>query len=138
MAFGACDYFGNEQQDWIFINSTTIYDLLDAGNVTYGTYAEWYTPVNTSRGPNDCNNQLYLGPLDNTDPRWNNPVYRRVDVMPLLFSTYTDSYSRCSKIFNASAQWDADVFSGNLPGVYTYTYTYTACSHMCMYRCDVC
>jgi hypothetical protein len=115
----AGDYFGIENQDWYNINATTVYDLLDEAGLDYATYAEWYTPVKTSRGPNDCNNALYLGPLDNTNPRWNNPVYRRVDVPPLLFSTYTSNYTRCARIYNATAQWDQDVFSHNLPA-FTY------------------
>ncbi|RHZ50289.1 hypothetical protein CDV55_101342 [Aspergillus turcosus] len=116
----AGDYFGIENQDWYNINATTIYDLLDAKGLDYATYVEWYNPVATKRGPHDCNNALYLGPLDNTDPRWNNPVYRRVDVPPLLFSTYTSNYSRCAKIYNATAQFDDDVFSGNLPAYSFY------------------
>jgi Phosphoesterase family len=116
----AGDYFGIENQDWYNINATTIYDLLDAKGLDYATYAEWYTPVATARGPNDCNNELYLGPLDNTNPRWNNPVYRRVDVPGLLFSTYTSNYTRCSKIYNATAQFDSDVKSHNLPAYSFY------------------
>ena len=111
----AGDYFGLENQDWYNINATTIYDLLDAKGLDYATYAEWYTPSATARGPNDCNNELYLGPLDNTNPRFNNPSYRRVDVPPLLFSTYTSNYTRCSKIYNATAQFGADVMSRKLP-----------------------
>ena len=111
----AGDYFGIENQDWYNINTTTIYDLLDAKGLDYATYAEWYTPVATARGPNDCNNALYLGPLDNTNPRWNNPVYRRVDVPALLFSTYTSNYTRCSKIYNATARFDEDVSAHTLP-----------------------
>jgi len=116
----AGDYFGIENQDWYNINTTTIYDLLDAKGIDYATYAEWYTPAPTSRGPNDCNNELYLGPLDNTNPRFNNPVYRRVDVPALLFSTYTSNYTRCSKIYNATAQFDWDVKSHNLPAYSFY------------------
>jgi Phosphoesterase family len=116
----AGDYFGIENQDWYNINTTTIYDLLDAKGLDYATYAEWYTPVSTARGPNDCNNALYLGPLDNTNPRWNNPVYRRVDVPALLFSTYTSNYTRCSKIYNATAQFDSDVWSHKLPAYSFY------------------
>jgi hypothetical protein len=114
------DYFGIEQQDWYNVNATTIYDLLDVKGLDYATYAEWYTPVSTARGPNDCNNALYLGPLDNTDPRWNNPLYRRVDVPGLLFSTYTSNYTRCSKIYNATAQFDWDVKTHNLPAYSFY------------------
>jgi hypothetical protein len=116
----AGDYFGIENQDWYNINATTIYDLLDARGLDYATYAEWYTPAATARGPNDCNNALYMGPLDNTNPRWNNPVYRRVDMPPLLFSTYTSNYTRCSKIYNATAQFDSDVRSHNLPAYSFY------------------
>ncbi|KAH8556761.1 hypothetical protein BGW37DRAFT_448703 [Umbelopsis sp. PMI_123] len=116
----AGDYFGIENQDWYNVNTTTIYDLLDAKGLDYATYAEWYTPVATERGPNDCNNALYLGPLDNTNPRWNNPVYRRVDVPALLFSTYTSSYDRCSKIYNATEKFDSDVRSHNLPAYSFY------------------
>jgi hypothetical protein len=116
----AGDYFGVENQDWYHINATTVYDLLDAKGLDYATYAEWYTPAATSRGPNDCNNAMYMGPLDNTDPRWNNPVYRRVDVPALLFSTYTSNYTRCSKIYNATAQFDQDVKSHKLPAYSFY------------------
>jgi hypothetical protein len=116
----AGDYFGIENQDWYNINTTTIYDLLDAAGLDYATYAEWYTPVATARGPNDCNNALYLGPLDNTNPRWNNPVYRRVDMPALLFSTYTSNYTRCSKVYNATAKFDSDVRSHNLPAYSFY------------------
>src|SRR6266576_2750213 len=111
----AGDYFGIENQDWYNINATTIYDLLDAKGLSYATYAEWYTPAATARGPHDCNNELFMGPLYNTYPQWNGPVYRRVDVPPLLISTYTSSYTRCSKIYNATAQFDKDVKSHKLP-----------------------
>jgi hypothetical protein len=107
--------FGIENQDWYNINSTTVYDLLDLKGLDFATYAEFYTPVATARGPNDCNNALYLGPLDNTNPRFNNPVYRRVDMPPLMFTTYTSNYTRCSKIFNATARFDEDVKTHKLP-----------------------
>lgn len=114
-ALVAGDFFGLSDEDFYNINTTTIYDLLDASGLQYATYAEQYTPVATKRGPNDCNNELFLGPLDNTNPDWNSPVYRRLDVPALLFSTYTSSYERCTKIYNASAQFDTDVFSHKLP-----------------------
>lgn len=111
----AGDFFGIADEDFYNINSTTIYDLLDAERLDYATYVEWYTPLATKRGPSDCNNELFIGPLDSTNPVWNSPVYRRLDVPPLLFSTYTDSYTRCSKIYNATGKFDDDVFSHNLP-----------------------
>ncbi|KAK3938222.1 hypothetical protein QBC46DRAFT_390688 [Diplogelasinospora grovesii] len=114
-ALVAGDSFGLAHEDFYNINTTTIYDLLDAAHIDYATYAEWYTPIATKRGPNDCNNELFLGPLDSTNPDWNSPVYRRLDVPPLLFSTYTTSYARCARIYNASAQFDSDVSTQKLP-----------------------
>ncbi|KAK9369483.1 hypothetical protein V1509DRAFT_619557 [Lipomyces kononenkoae] len=114
-AIVAGDFFGVENEDWYNYNVSTIYDLLDLAGVDYATYAEWYTPLATSRGPNDCNNYPFPGPLDGTNLRWSSPVYRRLDVPPLLFTTYTSNYTRCSKIYNATAQFDSDVFSHSLP-----------------------
>jgi hypothetical protein len=111
----AGDFFGINAENWYFINTTTIYDLLDAKGLDYATYAEWYTPVATKRGPNDCNNAIFMGPLDNTNPDWSSPVYRRLDVPPLLFSTYTSNYTRCSRIYNATEKFDDDVKSHRLP-----------------------
>lgn len=116
----AGDFFGIANEDFYNINTTTIYDLLDAAGLDYATYAEWYTPLATARGPNDCNNELFIGPLDNTNPDWNSPAYRRLDVPALLFQTYTTNYTRCSKIYNATAQFDADVFSHKLPAYSFY------------------
>lgn len=111
----AGDFFGIAGEDFYNINASTIYDLLEAENLDYATYAEWYTPLATNRGPNDCNNELFIGPLDSTNPDWTSPVYRRLDVPPLLFTTYTESYTRCSKIYNATEKFDDDVFSHKLP-----------------------
>lgn len=115
----AGDFFGIAAEDFYNVNTTTIYDLLDAAGLDYATYAEWYSPIATARGPNDCNNELFIGPLDNTNPDWTSPVYRRLDVPALLFSTYTSNYTRCSKVYNATAQFDSDVFSHKLPA-YSY------------------
>ncbi|KAK9367582.1 hypothetical protein V1509DRAFT_144733 [Lipomyces kononenkoae] len=114
-AIVAGDFFGAAAEDWYNYNTTTIWDLLDLAGIDYATYAEWYTPLATARGPNDCNNYPFPGPLDGTNLDWSGPVYRRLDVPPLLFSTYTSNYTRCSKIYNATAQFDTDVFSHNLP-----------------------
>lgn len=114
-SFLAGDFFGIAAEDFYNINTTTVYDLLDAEGLDYATYVEWYTPLATNRGRNDCNNEMFIGPLDSTNPVWNSPVYRRLDVPPLLFSTYTDSYTRCSKIYNATEKFDDDVFSHKLP-----------------------
>ncbi|ODQ73978.1 hypothetical protein LIPSTDRAFT_71059 [Lipomyces starkeyi NRRL Y-11557] len=119
-AFLAGDYFGIANEDWYNINTTTIYDLLDAKGLDYATYAEWYTPAATARGPNDCNNAPFPGPLDGTNLQWSGPVYRRLDVPALLFTTYTSNYTRCSKIYNATAQFDSDVFSHKLPAYSFY------------------
>jgi hypothetical protein len=113
--FLAGDFFGIADEDFYNINTTTIYDLLDEADIDYATYVEQYTPLVTKRGPNDCNNNIFLGPLDSTNPDWTSPTYRRLDVPALLFSTYTTSYERCSKIYNATAQFDDDVFSKKLP-----------------------
>jgi hypothetical protein len=115
----AGDVFGLAAEDFYNVNTTTIYDLLDAAGLDYATYAEWYSPIATARGPNDCNNELFIGPLDSTNPDWNSPVYRRLDVPALLFSTFTSNYNRCSKVYNATAQFDSDVFSHKLPA-YSY------------------
>jgi hypothetical protein len=115
ISLAAGDYFGIENQDWYNIDATTIWDLLDAKGLDYATYAEWYTPAKTARGPNDCNQAMYMGPLDSTNPKWNNPTYRRVDNPPMHFISYTSNYTRCSKIYNATTKWDDDVFSHSLP-----------------------
>ncbi|KAA8898651.1 hypothetical protein FN846DRAFT_991457 [Sphaerosporella brunnea] len=114
-ALVAGDFFGINQENWYFINTTTIYDLLDAQGLDYATYAEWYTPAATKRGPNDCNNAVFMGPLSNTSPDWTGPIYRRLDVPALLFSTYTSNYTRCSRIYNATEKFDDDVKSHRLP-----------------------
>jgi hypothetical protein len=80
-----------------------------------GSYAEWYTPSNTSRGPRDCNQSPFMGPLDGSNPDWSSPVYRRLDVPALLFSSYTTNYTRCSKIYNATDKFAQDVNDGSLP-----------------------
>lgn len=38
----------------------------------------------------------------------------------MLFSTYTSNYERCSKIYNATAQFDSDVFGHKLPAYSFY------------------
>ncbi|KAJ6088728.1 hypothetical protein N7486_009989 [Penicillium sp. IBT 16267x] len=118
-ALVAGDFFGINAENWYHINTTTIYDLLDAQGLDYATYVEQYSSVATSRGPNDCNNAVYLGPLDNTNPDWSSPTYRRLDVPALLFSTYTSNYTRCSYIYNATEKFANDVSSHNLPA-YSY------------------
>ncbi|GKZ37615.1 hypothetical protein AbraIFM66950_009264 [Aspergillus brasiliensis] len=92
-----------------------IYDLLEAQNISYGTYAEWYDPIATHRGPNDCNNYITNGPIDSTNPEWNSQVYRRLDVPALLFSSYTSNYERCSKIYGANNTFADHVMSNTLP-----------------------
>jgi hypothetical protein len=119
VAITAGDFFGIANEDWYNVNATTIYDLLDDAGLSYATYSEIYTPVATSRGPNDCNNAQTLGAWDSTVPGWGSPAYRRLDVPALSFSTYTTSYTRCSKVYNATAKFDADVKSHNLP-VYSF------------------
>ena len=109
------DFFGIDGEDWYNINTTTIFDLLDAKGLDYATYAEWYTPAATSRGPNDCNNNPFPGPLDGTSADWSSPVQRRLDIPALLFTTYTSDYTRCSKIYNATANLTSDVKTQKLP-----------------------
>lgn len=113
------DFFGISGEKFYIVNATSIYDLLDAEGIDYATYVEWYDSVQTERGPNDCNQELFLGPLDGTDIPNAAPTYRRVDVPALWFSTYTQSYERCSKIHNATAKFQDDVFNGSLPS-YSY------------------
>ncbi|KFZ02186.1 hypothetical protein V501_09630 [Pseudogymnoascus sp. VKM F-4519 (FW-2642)] len=119
LALLAGDFFGIAGEDLYNVNTTTVYDLLDAEKIDYATYIEGYTPLETKRGPNDCNNELFLGPLDSTNPDWSSPVYRRLDVPALLFSTYTENYDRCSKVYNATAKFDEDVFGHSMPA-YSY------------------
>lgn len=114
-ALVAGDFFGMADEDFYNVNATSIYDLLEAKGISYGTYAEWYNPIATHRGPNDCNNYIYNGPIDNTNPTWWAQVYRRLDVPPLLFSTYTGKYDRCSKIYAANNTFANDVKSHSLP-----------------------
>lgn len=114
-AIVAGDFFGIADEDFYNINSTTVYDLLDAKDIDYATYVEWYNPIKTHRGPDDCNNYITSGPIDNTNPVWYSQIYRRLDTPPILFTTYTGDYKRCAKIYNATAQFDTDVHSKNLP-----------------------
>jgi hypothetical protein len=114
-AMAAGDFFGLANEDFYNINATTIYDLLDAKNIDFATYVEWYNQEATERGPHDCNNYVTYGPIDSTNPQWHSQIYRRLDVPPLLFSTYTSNYTRCSKIYNATTKFDEDVFSKTLP-----------------------
>ncbi|KAJ5358912.1 uncharacterized protein N7496_011325 [Penicillium cataractarum] len=114
-AIVAGDFFGMAHEDFYNVNASSIYDLLDAKNVSYGTYAEWYNPIATHRGPNDCNNYITNGPVDNTNPDWWSQVYRRLDVPALLFSSYTSSYERCSKIYGANTTFADHVMSHTLP-----------------------
>lgn len=116
----AGDFFGLANEDFYNVNSTTIYDLLDAQNVSYGTYAEWYDPIATHRGKNDCNNYILNGPVDNTNPVWNSQVYRRLDVPPMLFSTYTSKYERCAKLYDANNTFADHVKSHQLPAYSFY------------------
>ncbi|KAJ5770683.1 uncharacterized protein N7511_002734 [Penicillium nucicola] len=111
----AGDFFGMANEDFYNVNSTTIYDLLDAENVSYATYSEWYSPAVTHRGDKDCNNYIFNGPIDNTNPDWNSQVYRRLDVPALLFSTYTSSYERCTKMYDANKTFPEHVKSHTLP-----------------------
>ena len=111
----AGDFFGIAHEDFYNVNATTVYDLLDAKSIDYGTYVEWYSPIATHRGPNDCNNYIFNGPIDNTNPVWYAQVYRRLDIPALLFSSYTSNYQRCSKVYNATEKFAGDVNSHNLP-----------------------
>ncbi|KAL1963407.1 hypothetical protein VTN77DRAFT_8423 [Rasamsonia byssochlamydoides] len=119
-AIVAGDFFGIAHEDFYHINATTVYDLLDTKGIDYATYVEWYTPAATHRGPNDCNNYVTYGPMDNTNPDWTSQIYRRLDTPAMLFSTYTSNYTRCSKIYNATEKFDADVRSHNLPAYSFY------------------
>lgn len=114
-ALVAGDFFGLANEDFYNINSSTIYDLLDEQNISYGTYAEWYDPIATHRGENDCNNYMLNGPIDNTNPVWYAQVYRRLDVPALLFSTYTSDYERCTKLYDANNTFADHVKSHQLP-----------------------
>ncbi|RSH82921.1 hypothetical protein EHS25_005911 [Saitozyma podzolica] len=114
-AFIAGDTFGMAAENFFNVKGSTIYDLLDHKGIDYATYAEWYTPSNTSRGPCDCNQSPFMGPLDGSNPDWSSPVYRRLDVPALLFSSYTTNYTRCSKIYNATDKFAQDVNDGSLP-----------------------
>ncbi|KAE8345153.1 hypothetical protein BDV24DRAFT_159990 [Aspergillus arachidicola] len=114
-AIVAGDFFGMAHEDFYNVNATSIYDLLDEKNISYGTYAEWYNPIATHRGPNDCNNYITNGPIDSTNPDWHSQVYRRLDVPALLFSSYTSKYERCSKIYGANNTFAEHVMSNTLP-----------------------
>ncbi|KAF7157244.1 hypothetical protein CNMCM5623_001367 [Aspergillus felis] len=118
-AFLAGDVFGLAKEDFYNIDATTIYDLLDVKGIDYATYVEWYSPAATKRGPLDCNNYIFNGPIDSTNPNWSSQSYRRLDVPALLFSTYTSEYERCAKIYNATERFADDVKSGKLPA-YSY------------------
>ena len=111
----AGDFFGLANEDFYNVNATTIYDLLDAANVSYASYNEWYDPIETHRGPNDCNNYIFNGPYDNTNPNWSSQLYRRLDVPALLFSTYTSSYERCAQLFDANVTFAEHVNAHTLP-----------------------
>ncbi|KAJ5710319.1 hypothetical protein N7488_004475 [Penicillium malachiteum] len=74
-----------------------------------------YNPIETHRGPNDCNNYIYNGPVDNTNPDWNAQIYRRLDVTALLFSNSTSSYERCEKLYDANNTFYDPVMSHTLP-----------------------
>jgi hypothetical protein len=119
-AIVAGDFFGLANEDFYHINATTVYDLLDAAGLDYATYVEWYNSIATKRGPNDCNNYVTYGPMDNTNPDWVSQIYRRLDTPPMLFSTYTGNYTRCSKIYNATEKFVDDVKSHNLPAYSFY------------------
>ncbi|KAJ5496017.1 hypothetical protein N7539_001133 [Penicillium diatomitis] len=114
-AIVAGDYFGMAHEDFYNVNVSSIYDLLDASNISYGTYVEWYNSIATHRGPNDCNNYITNGPMDSTNPEWASQSYRRLDVPALLFSTYTGNYERCSKIYGANNTFADHVMSHTLP-----------------------
>ena len=114
-AIVAGDFFGLANEDFYNVNATTIYDLLDAKELSYGSYNEWYNPIETHRGPNDCNNYIFNGPYDNTNPDWSSPLYRRLDVPALLFSTYTTNYERCTKLYDANNTFAEHVKAHTLP-----------------------
>ncbi|KAH8694228.1 hypothetical protein BGW36DRAFT_300152 [Talaromyces proteolyticus] len=113
------DFFGIDHEDFYNVNATTIYDLLDDKGINYATYAEWYDPISTHRGPLDCNNYIFNGPIDSTNPDWNSQIYRRLDVPALLFSSYTSDYTRCSKIYDANNTFADHVKTHTLPA-YTF------------------
>ncbi|KAF4161994.1 hypothetical protein CNMCM6936_002715 [Aspergillus lentulus] len=115
----AGDFFGMDAEDFYNIDATTIYDLLDVRGINYAMYVEWYSPAATKRGSLDCNNYIFNGPIDSTNPEWSSQVYRRLGVPALLFSTYTSEYERCAKIYNATEKFADDVMSGKLPA-YSY------------------
>ncbi|CAI7624679.1 unnamed protein product [Penicillium pancosmium] len=115
----AGDFFGLANEDFFNVDASTIYDLLDHAGIDYATYNEWYNPIETHRGPTDCNNYIYNGPYDNTNPHWSSQTYRRLDVPGLLFSTYTSNYERCTKIYDANATFAEHVKSHALPA-YSY------------------
>ncbi|KAJ5343500.1 hypothetical protein N7541_007978 [Penicillium brevicompactum] len=114
-AMVAGDFFGLANEDFYNVNATTIYDLLDVKGVSYATYNEWYNPIETHRGPKDCNNYITNGPYDNTNPNWRSPTYRRLDVPALLFSTYTTNYERCAKLYDANNTFTEHVMAHTLP-----------------------
>lgn len=116
----AGDFFGMADEDFYNVNSTTIYDLLDERSLSYGTYIEWYDPIATHRGENDCNNYVFNGPIDNTNPVWFAQVYRRLDVPALLFSTYTSKYERCTKLYDANNTFAEHVKTHQLPAYSFY------------------
>ncbi|KAJ5601230.1 hypothetical protein N7510_010764 [Penicillium lagena] len=111
----AGDFFGLADEDFYNIDTTTIYDLLDERDISYGTYIEWYDPIATHRGENDCNNYIFNGPIDNTNPVWWAQVYRRLDVPALLFKTYTSKYDRCAKLYDANNTFAEHVMMHQLP-----------------------
>lgn len=111
----AGDFFGMAHEDFYNVNATTIYDLLEDKGISYGTYIEWYDPISTHRGENDCNNYIFNGPIDNTNPDWSSQIYHRLDVPALLFSTYTSNYERCAKLFDANNTFAEHVMSHQLP-----------------------
>ncbi|KAK9384177.1 hypothetical protein V1515DRAFT_612505 [Lipomyces mesembrius] len=119
-AIVAGDFFGVSAENFYFLNTTSIYDLLDAKGLDYASYVEWYTPVATDRGPNDCNNAVFLGPMDGLNKPDSSPIYRRLDIPALLFSTYVSNYTRCEKVLKASQHFASDVFSHNLPAYSFY------------------
>ncbi|KAJ5819438.1 hypothetical protein N7474_005029 [Penicillium riverlandense] len=114
-AIVAGDFFGLANEDFYNINTTTVYDLLDAKKLSYASYNEWYNPIETHRGPNDCNNYITNGPYDNTNPDWSSQIYRRLDVPALLFSSYTTNYERCAKLYDANVTFAEHVKVHTLP-----------------------
>ncbi|KAJ6143133.1 hypothetical protein N7471_002586 [Penicillium samsonianum] len=127
-AIVAGDFFGLANEDFYNVNATTIYDLLDAKDMSYASYNEWYNPIETHRGPKDCNNYIFNGPYDNTNPKWSSPLYRRLDVPALLFSTYTTNYDRCSKLYDANNTFAEHVKTHALP---EYSYYVPDMLHNC-------